>query len=163
MVAEGNDKLMEEFFEKGTLPAEHILEGLRDAVRDMRIFPVLCSSGLNNTPSDLILNFLIDNFPHPAERGAWKGTLRAAEKERPVKDSERVSAFVFKTVADPFSGRVTYFRVISGIVKNDANLVNSRNGSGERLSHIGALLGKTIQPVPELHSGDIGGVAKLKD
>src|SRR5262249_32750722 len=163
MVAEGNDKLMEEFFEKGTLPVEHILEGLRDAIRDMRIFPVLCASAFNNTSGDLILNFIIDNFPNPADRGPWKGTLNGAEKERLVKDSEPVSAFVFKTVADPFSGRVTYFKVISGVVKNDANLVNARNSSGERLSHIGALLGKTIPPVPELHAGDIGGVAKLKD
>ena len=80
-----------------------------------------------------------------------------------MKDSEPVSAFVFKTVADPFAGRVSYFKVVSGVVKNDANLVNVRNGAAERLSHIGALFGKTIQPVPELHAGDIGGVAKLKD
>ena len=80
-----------------------------------------------------------------------------------MKDSEPLSAFVFKTVADPFAGRVSYFKVVSGVLKNDANLVNARNGGAERLSHIGTLMGKTINPVAELHAGDIGGVAKLKD
>jgi elongation factor G len=163
MVAEGNDALLEEYFDKGTLPVERVLEGLRDAVRQMRIFPVLCASGLHNVASDLILNFALENFPNPAERGPWKGTLNGSEAERAVKDSLPVSAFVFKTVADPFSGRVSYFKVVSGVVKNDANLVSARSSAGERLSHIGALFGKTLQPVTELHAGDLGAVAKLKD
>ena len=163
MVAEGNDALLEEFFEKGTLPVEHILDGLRDAVRQMRIFPVLCASALHNVGSDLILNFITDYFPGPADRGPWKGSLNGAEVERAVKDSEPVSAFVFKTIADPFAGRVSYFKVVSGTVKNDASLVNARTGATERLAHIGALFGKTIAPVTELHAGDLGGVAKLKE
>ncbi|HYV63686.1 MAG TPA: elongation factor G, partial [Bryobacteraceae bacterium] len=163
MVAEGNDKLLEEYFEKGTLPPEDISVGLREAVRQMRMFPVLVASGLHNIATDLVLNFALDNFPGPADRGAWKGTLNGKEVERAVKDSEPVSAFVFKTVADPFAGRVSYFKVVSGVIKNDANEVNVRSGAVERLSHIGTLFGKTIQPVPELHAGDIGGVAKLKE
>ena len=163
MVAEGNDAYLEEFFDTGTLPVEHILDGLREAIRQRRMFPVLCASALHNVASDLILNFAFEYFPNPAERGPWKGTLNGAEKERAVKDSEPLSAFVFKTIADPFAGRVTYFKVVSGILRNDANLVNSRNGGAERLSHIGTLLGKTINPITELHAGDIGGVAKLKD
>ncbi len=163
IVAEGNDALLEEFFDKGTLPVEHILEGLRDAVRAMRIFPVMCASGLHNVGSDLILNFALEDFPNPAERGPWKGMVNGTEAERPVKDSLPVSAYVFKTVADPFSGRVSYFKVVSGVVKNDANLVSARSAAGERLSHIGTLFGKTLQPVTELHAGDLGAVAKLKD
>jgi elongation factor G len=163
MVAEGNDSLMEEYFDKGTLPAERIMEGLHDGVREMRIFPVLCASALHNVGSDLILNFIVENFPAPPERGPWKGAINGTEKERPVKDSEPVSVYVFKTVADPFAGRVSYYKVISGVVKNDANLVNARTGTTERLAHIGALFGKTIPPVTDLHAGDIGGVAKLKD
>jgi elongation factor G len=163
MVAEGNDALLEEFFDKGTLPAERIMEGLRDAVRQVRIFPVLCASALHNVGSDLILNFALENFPGPADRGPWKGTLNGAETERAVKDSGPLSVFVFKTIADPFAGRVSYFKVVSGTLKNDANLVNARNSSGERLSHVGVLSGKSIVPVPELRAGDIGGVAKLKD
>ena len=163
MVAEGNDAFLEEFFDTGTLPVEHILDGLREAIRQRRMFPVLCASALHNVGSDLILNFAFEYFPDPAERSPWKGTLNGVEKERAVKDSEPLSAFVFKTIADPFAGRVTYFKVVSGILRNDANLVNSRNGGAERLSHIGTLLGKTINPITELHAGDIGGVAKLKD
>jgi elongation factor G len=163
MVAEGNDALMEEFFEKGTLPVDHINDGLREAVRARRIYPVMCGSSLHNVGSDQVLNFINENFPGPADRGPWKGTLNGKEAERAVKDSEPVSVYVFKTVADPFAGRVSYFKVVSGILKNDANLVNVRTGGGERLSHIGALLGKTIPPVTDLHAGDIGGVAKLKE
>jgi elongation factor G len=163
MVAEGNDALMEEYFDKGTLAPERILEGLRDAVRQMRIFPVLCASSLHNVASDLILNFVVEYFPGPADRGPWKGSLNGKEVDRAVKSSEPLSAFVFKTVADPFAGRVSYFKVISGVLRNDANLVNARTGGAERLSHIGTLSGKTIPPVPELHAGDIGAVAKLKE
>jgi elongation factor G len=163
MVAEGNDKLLEEFFDKGTLPTDEIIEGLRDAVRQLRIYPVLCASGLHNIGTDLLLNFVLDDFPAPSHQGPWKGTLNGKEVERPFKDSEPVSAFVFKTVADPFAGRVSYFKVISGVVKNDANLMHVRSGGAERLAHIGVLAGKTIQAVPELHAGDIGAVAKLKE
>jgi len=163
MVAEGNDAFMEEFFEKGTLPIEHIQEGLRQAIRERRIYPVLCASGLRNIGSDLLLNFIIENFPAPTEHEPLAGKINDKEATRAIKDSEPVSAFVFKTVADPFAGRVTYFKVMSGIVKNDANLVNARTGGGERLAHIGALEGKTMPPVTELRAGDIGAVAKLKE
>jgi elongation factor G len=96
-------------------------------------------------------------------RGEVKGASGEQEMARKVSDAEPVSAFVFKTIADPFAGRVSYFKVFSGVLKNDANLSNARSGSAERLSHIGCLMGKTIQPVTELHAGDIGAVAKLKE
>jgi elongation factor G len=163
MLAEGRDDYLEEFFATGTLPVEHILEGLHDGVRDRRIFPVMVASGLHNIGSELILNFALEDFPKPDEHLPWRGTLNGKEVERPEKDTEPVSVYVFKTVADPFAGRVSYFKVVSGVVKNDTNLVNARTGGTERLAHIGALFGKTIQPVSELHAGDIGGVAKLKE
>ena len=127
MVAEGNDALMEEFFDNGTLSPEHMLEGLRQAVLERRIFPVLCASGLHNIGTDLILDFMVDNMPAPTDRGPVKGMNGDQEISRKISDSEPVSAFVFKTVADPFAGRVTYFKVYSGVVKNDANLTNSRS------------------------------------
>lgn len=163
MVAEGNDALMEEFFEKGTLAPEQIQEGLRAAVKDMRLFPVLCASASKNLGADLILDFVVDYFPAPTERGPLAGVVDGKETTRSVSDSEPVSAFVFKTVADPFAGRLTYFKVCSGVLKNDANLTNVRTGGAERLAHIGCLLGKSIQPVTELRAGDIGAVAKLKE
>ncbi|HYL77984.1 MAG TPA: elongation factor G [Bryobacteraceae bacterium] len=163
MVAEGNDALMEQFFDKGTLEPEQIQTGLRLAIKERRIYPVLSASGLHNVGADLLLNFMVENFPPPTEHEPFAGKLNDQDVQRAIKDSEPVSAFVFKTVADPFAGRVTYFKVISGIVKNDAGLVNSRNGTAERLAHIGCLMGKTIQPITEIRAGDIGAVAKLKD
>ena len=145
MVAEGNDKLLEEFFEKGTLPTDEIIEGLRDAVRQMRIYPVFVRLGLAQHRDRFAVEFHPGGFSRAAHQGPWKGTLNGKEVERPFKDSEPVSAFVFKTVADPFAGRVSYFKVISGVVKNDANLVHVRSGGAERLAHIGVLAGKTIQ------------------
>src|SRR6266567_6349925 len=163
MVAEGNDALMEEYFDKGTLPPDKVQDGLRLAIRERRIYPVLCASGLRNIGTDQLLNFIIENFPAPTEREKVTGQLNGKEVQRSIKDTEPVSAFVFKTVADPFAGRVTYFKVISGVVKNDAHLMNARTGGDERLAHIGVLMGKTILPVNEIRAGDIGAVAKLKD
>src|SRR5262249_36950569 len=100
MVAEGNDALLEEFFDTGALALDHLVDGLREAVHAMRIFPVICASSVHNVASDLILNFINDNFPGPARRGAWKGAVNGSDVERPVRDSEPVSAFVFKTIAD---------------------------------------------------------------
>lgn len=163
MVAEGNDELMEEFFAEGTLPVDHIVSGLRDEMRELRIFPVLCASALHNIGTDQLLDFIVEFMPPPVARGTVKGLVNGEEKERRIADSEPASAFVFKTIADPFAGRVSYFKVMSGVVKNDANLVNSRSASSERLAHVGCLMGKTITPVTELRAGDIGAVAKLKD
>jgi len=75
MVAEGNDSLLEQFFDKGTLEPEQIQEGLREGLRQMRIFPVMCASGLHNVGTDRLLNMCVDYFPNPSERGPWKGTL----------------------------------------------------------------------------------------
>ncbi|HSW49147.1 MAG TPA: GTP-binding protein, partial [Bryobacteraceae bacterium] len=102
MVAEGNDALMEEFFDKGTLPPERLTEGLRLAVRGMRLFPVLCASGLNNIGTDLILDFITEYFPAPTDRAPRAGAADGKEVERAVSSTGPVSAFVFKTVADPF-------------------------------------------------------------
>jgi elongation factor G len=163
MVAEGNDQLMEEYFDQGSLSPEHLLEGLKAAVKERRIFPVLCAAASLNIGTDRILDFIVDYLPAPTERNAIKAKSGDEEVVRPVSESEPASAFVFKTIADPFAGRISYFKVYSGSIKNDANLQNSRTGTLERLAHLGAPLGKTIQPVTELHAGDIGAVAKLKD
>jgi elongation factor G len=165
MVAEGNDKLMEEFFEKGTLPEEHLVPGLRAAVSEKRIYPVVVAAGLPNIGSENLLNFVVDYLPSPLARKEVEGLEHEGGQpvKRKIADDEPVSAFVFKTVADPFAGRVSYFKVMSGVLKNEANLTNFNRGTTERLSHIGIVQGKTQTPVAELHAGDIGAVAKLKD
>lgn len=163
MIAEGRDDLMEEFFANGTLPAEHISSGLHDAVKEDRLFPVLCGSAYLNIGTDLLLDFLFEFTPNPTEHPALKAMVGDHEEERAITDSDHVTAYVFKTVADPFAGRLSFFKVCSGVLKNDANLVCIRSRSNERLAHIGVPFGKTPQPVTELHAGDIGVVAKLKD
>ncbi len=167
MVAEGDDKLMEEFFEQGTLPVEDLIKGLRSAIAEKRIVPLLVASGLRNIGSEAILNFICDLFPSPLERKTVSGTKEPAGKgdkvERKVADKEPVSLFVWKTMADPFSGRVSYFKVMSGVLKNDASLVNYTRASQERLQHIHVQQGKNGTEVAELHAGDIGTVNKLKD
>ncbi|HEY3738837.1 MAG TPA: elongation factor G, partial [Bryobacteraceae bacterium] len=162
MVAEGNDALMEEFFATGTLPCEHIFDGLKSAVRERRIIPILCGSALHNVGSDRVMNFILENFPAPGERCA-AATINGTPGMRPISEGAPASVFVFKTSADPFSGRVSYFKVMTGVLKNDAHLLNARSSADERLSHIGVLLGKTITPVTDLKAGDLGAVAKLKD
>jgi elongation factor G len=163
MVAEGNDELLEEFFAEGTLPTEHIVDGLNAAFREMRIFPVLCAAACRNIGSDQILNFIAETFPSPLERPPVKGTVNGMPTEKQIAACGPVSAYIFKTLADPFAGRISYFKVMSGVMKTDGHLLNVRNGGDERLAHIGAPLGKVLVPVTELQAGDIGGVAKLRD
>jgi elongation factor G len=165
MVAEGNDKLMEEFFEQGTLPEEHLISGLRAAVCEKRIYPVLVAAALANIGSENLLNSIMEYLPSPLERKEVEGfeSEGGAPVKRKIADDQPVAAFVFKTVADPFAGRVSYFKVMSGVVKNEANLANFNRGTSERLSHIGVVQGKTQTPVAELHAGDLGAVAKLKE
>jgi elongation factor G len=166
MIAEGNDTLMEEFFDKGTIPEEDLIPALHDAIREDRIFPVIFSSGLGNIGADRVMDFIVDYTPAPTERGTVEGEVTSGNGEPPrrkVADSEPVSLYVFKTVSDPFAGRISYFKVFSGVVKNDAMLQNFTRGSQEKLAHISIMQGKTAVPVPELHAGDIGAVAKLRE
>src|SRR6202795_3431584 len=167
LVAEGDDELMQEFFDKGTLPVEDLKKGLHEEVRDKKIFPALLSSALHNIGADAILNFIVEIFPSPSFRGKTAGHKTPDRKgdtiERKIADSEPVSLFVFKTISDAFAGRISYFKVMSGVVKNDATLNNYNRGSQERLQHVQVLQGKTAVAVSDLHAGDIGSVAKLKE
>jgi len=167
LVAEGEDDLMAEFFEKGTLPAEDLKKGIHEELIEKKIFPVLLSSALHNIGSDAILNFIVDILPSPAVRSTATGHKSPDHKgetiERKIADSEPVSAFVFKTISDPFAGRISFFKVMSGVLKNDATLQNFNRNSAERLQHLQVMQGKSPVAVTELHAGDIGAVAKLKD
>lgn len=163
MVAEGNDQLMEEFFAEGTLPVDHIIEGLRQAIKDRRLYPVLCCSALHNIGTSQLMDQFADLLPNPVERDNAYGTWEGQEVVRKMNDQSPASIFVFKTIADAFAGRISLFRVVSGVVKNDVHLLNATTGADERLAHLSCPLGKTLLPVLELHAGDIGAVAKLKE
>jgi elongation factor G len=167
LVAEGDDALMEEFFEKGTIPEEDLIPALHNAIREDKIFPVIFASGLGNIGADRVLDFIVDYTPAPSEHEWVQGEPAASGNgdapKRHETDAEPVSVYVFKTVSDPFSGRISYFKVFSGVLKNDATLQNFTRGSSEKFAHISIMQGKTAVPVNELHAGDIGAVAKLKD
>jgi elongation factor G len=167
LVAEGDDKLMEKFFEAGTLGEEDLVPALHNAIREDRIFPVIFSSGLGNVGADRVMDFIVDYTPAPSEHEWVTGEAAASGNgdvpKRHETDAEPVSIYVFKTVSDAFAGRISYFKVFSGVVKNEATVQNFRNGSQEKLSHISIMQGKTALPIAELHAGDIGAVAKLKD
>ena len=164
LISEGSDAYIEEFFDKGTLEPEHVTEGLKEAVLAGRIYPILCASGLHLIGTDLLLTFAAEFLPSPVVRGKVAGTTSAgAELDRAISDQEPLSLFIFKTVADPFAGRVSYFKVYSGVLANDASLTNFNKGTVERLAHIALLQGKVATSIQEFHAGDIGSVAKLKD
>ena len=167
LVAEGNDALLEEFFEKGTIPEEDLIPALHNAIREDKIFPVIFGSGLGNIGADRVMDFIVDYTPAPSEHEWVQGDPASSSNGEPPRrhetDSEPVSLYVFKTVSDPFAGRISYFKVFSGVLKNDATLLNYSRGSQEKFAHISILQGKTAVPVTELHAGDIGAVAKLKD
>jgi elongation factor G len=167
LIAEGDDKLMEEFFEKGTIPVEDLIPALHNAIREDKIFPVIFGSGLGNVGADRVMDFIVDYTPAPSEHEWVQGEPVASGNGEPPKrhetDTEPVSLYVFKTISDAFAGRISYFKVFSGVLKNDATMQNFSRGSAEKLAHISIMQGKTAVPVTELHAGDIGAVSKLKD
>jgi len=167
LVAEGDDKLMEKFFEAGTLAEEDLVPALHNAIREDKIFPVIFSSGLGNIGADRVMDFIIDYTPAPSEHEWVQGEVAAGGNgdapKRHETDEEPVSIYAFKTVSDAFAGRISYFKVFSGVLKNDATLQNFGKGTAEKLAHISCMQGKAAVPVNELHAGDIGAVAKLKD
>jgi len=165
LVAEGDDKLMEKFFEAGTLGEEDLVPALHNAIREDKIFPVIFSSGLGNIGADRVMDFIVDYTPAPSEHEWVQGEAggNGDAPKRHETDAEPVSLYVFKTVSDPFAGRISYFKVFSGVVKNEATMQNFRSNALEKLSHISVMQGKTTVPVNELHAGDIGAVPKLKE
>jgi elongation factor G len=178
LVAEGKDELMEEFFREGTIPEQHLISALHEAIREDRIFPVLYASGLRNVGSDHLLDFLKVYAPAPTEREpvAARGIRQAigsngtseipieAQEEivmRRVEDKEPLALYVYKTMTDSFTGRISFFKVVSGTVKNDTTVQNFTRNEPERLAHLCIMQGRKPVEVQELHAGDLGAVAKL--
>lgn len=158
MVAEADDALMEKFFDAGTLTQEELLSGLQRGIASARIFPLFCTSAAANIGVQPLLDAIIAFVPSPAEHGvalADGGELAASDGAP--------AAFVWKTVADPFAGRITMFRVLSGTLKSDSTVHNTTRDVPERLGHLLLLHGKSQTNVPEIRAGDLGAVAKLKE
>lgn len=150
MIAEDDDDLMQEFFEQGSLSQEHLNAGLRDEIAHRRLFPILGVSALQDQGIRELLNFICEALPSPTDRA-------------PLDTESTPSIFIFKTLADAFSGRVSYFKVMAGTLRNDGHLINARTGHDERFSHLSTPFGKQMNEVAELATGDIGVVVKLKE
>ena len=164
MVAEADDALMEKFFDSGTLTQDELLSGLKRGIVASRILPVLCASAAANIGMQPLLDALVAYVPSPAERAMKGKDARTGDDVRvEAADSGPAAAFIWKTVADPFAGRITMFRVVSGALKADSTVHNVTKDTPERLGHLVLLQGKTQTPVPEIKAGDIGAVAKLKE
>jgi len=162
---EMDDRLMEKYLESGEVSAEEILQCLRRGTMERRIVPAACGSSLRNIGIHPFLNLMISCFPSPIERGPVQGkNPKSGEMEtREPKEDAPFSAFVFKTIADPFAGKLNIFRVYSGTVNADSTIYNSKKDMKERISQIFLMEGKKQKPAGFASVGDIVAVAKLKE
>jgi elongation factor G len=151
-VVETDEALMERYLEEGEVSGEELAGALKNAVSNDDLFPVLCGSATKNLGTTGLLDLLVEGVPSPAKKPLDLGI-----------EANGAAAFVWKTVADPFAGRINVFRVLSGSVGSDSNLVNPRTKGKERFGQVLLLQGKEHSPADALQAGDIGAVAKLKD
>ncbi len=159
--AEGEDELMEKYLENGSLSNEEIVRGLKDVIYAGDFIPVFCAAGGREIGILPLLNDIIDLMPSPLN--APKRVAKGKDGEETLKPSatEPLAAYIWKTTADPFVGKVTYFRVFSGSIQGDAHVWNQNKGADERMSSLHFQRGKEQIPVKVVHAGDIASVSKL--
>jgi elongation factor G len=161
-VAESDDTLIEKYLEEGELSQDEVLNGVKTGFAEARIAPVLCAAAAKPIGVDRLLQFVADEFPSPVDRGAVTVTTKSGEeKQRAADVSQPLTAYVFKTVSDPYVGHITMFRVFSGKVRPDSTFYNATKGTEERIGQVFVLRGKEHDTVAEVPAGDIGAVAKL--
>jgi elongation factor G len=161
-VAETDDALMERFFEEGSLPQEDLARGLRAAVAARKLFPVTLSSAAHGIGPSALLDALVDHAPAPTARPFPAANVGGEPVEVAADPAAPVAALVFKTLSDPFSGRITILRVVAGTLTSDSALWNPRLEEQEKVGTLNLIQGKQLTPAPRLVAGDIGGLAKLK-
>ncbi len=162
MVAEQDEDLMEAYLEAGELDAETFAGGLKKAITARELFPVFALAAGKNIGVQPLMNALTNLVPAPDWRPV-KATVDGEEQELAVSKDAPFAAYVFKTISDPFAGRITLMRVFSGGVASDANVSNAINSATEKLGGLSAPQGKDLEHVAELAPGDIGAVPKLKE
>jgi elongation factor G len=164
-IAESDDTLLEKYLEGRELSPEELFQGLRKGVLNKNIFPILSGSGLKNMGIQPMLDAILQCLPSPLDREPVRGThpVTKAEEIRKPEDEEPFSAFVFKTVADPYAGKLTIFRVWSGTLQSDSTLYNANRGVRERFGQILQLEAKNQKPIEFVGPGDIAAVAKLRE
>jgi len=165
LAAEGSDELMEKFFSEGTLEQADMIEGLKTGILKGKIYPVFYSSATLNIGVSQLMDRIVELFPSPANIGKAKGAdpKTGNETECVISSSEPYAAYVFKTIADPFAGRISLIKLYSGVMRSDSTYNNQTKGKSEKLGPLQAILGKTMTPIGEVHAGDFFAVTKLKE
>ncbi len=164
LVAEVDDELTENYLENGELSEKEFDAGLKKGLKEGKLLPVLLGSSTQNIGVDLLMNSIIDYLPSPDQRGSIKGKSPkdGTEKLCNADPKSSLSALVFKTVADPYAGKLTLFRVFSGVIKADSSVYNATQETAERVGQVSLLQGKKQVSIAEIPAGDIGTVSKLK-
>jgi elongation factor G len=164
-VVEMDDQLMERYLESGEISDEEIMRCLRLGTQERKLVPAFCGSSVNNIGIQPLLDMMISCFPSPLERGPVQGKHpKTGEPEiRNPRDEDPFAAFIFKTVADPFAGKLNLFRIYSGSVNADSTVYNAKKDVKERIGQVFLLEGKKQKPVGFAGVGDIVAVAKLKE
>ncbi|MGD9589999.1 MAG: elongation factor G [Pyrinomonadaceae bacterium] len=167
IVAESDDALMEKYFEEGTLPEEDVYPNLAKAIAKSKLCPVYAVSSLNLVGLQILLDHIVEFAPTPAthevEYGFSNSDLSGDRITRKYSTDEPFSAYVFRTIADPFAGRISVMKIVSGKIASDATVFNSTRDSAERLGALHVITGKTLEKVAEAQTGDIVAVVKLKE
>jgi len=156
-----DDELINKYLEGEEITTEELRRALRAGVVSRAIFPVMCGSALANRAVGPVLDAIVAFMPTPLET-----TVRTTEGNLSVKDlvgQNKLAALVWKTVSDPYVGRLNYFRVYSGTVQSDSHVWNPNRSREERIGQLYTLVGKRQEPVPRVGLGDIGAVAKLQE
>ena len=159
-VAEIDDRLLEKYLDGEKLSLEELSDGLRQAVVTGKVVPILVGSALKNIGITSLLNAINSYLPSPKERDVVVGDSGKQETVAPSQEAP-LAALVFRTSADPYVGKLTYFRVYNGVIDSNSQVWNATRGEAERIGQLFILRGKSQEPVSQLRAGDIGAVAKL--
>lgn len=159
--AEGDDELLEKYFEEGTLTEDEIRRGLLEGLRENKIVPVLCGSAEQNNGITSLLNFLVNNAPSPATYKEIGYNENDEEIELPFSKDEPLCSIVFKTSIDQFSGKLSFIKVIDGVLSSETEIINFRERKKEKISKVFKVNGRKIDEVRELVAGDIGVITKV--
>src|SRR6056297_3891566 len=160
--AEGDDELMDKYFEEGTLTEDEIRRGLLEGLRDNKIVPVLCGSAELNNGVTSLLNFLINNAPSPSTYKELGFDKEENEIELPFSIDEPFCSIVFKTSIDQFSGKLSFIKVIDGVLSADTEVINYREDKKEKITKVFKVNGRKLDEVKELVAGDIGVITKVE-
>mgnify|MGYP000665313570 CR=1 FL=1 len=161
-VAETSEEMMDKYFGGEAFTYAEMIQGLRQGVRELSMFPVLFGSAINCMGSLMLMDYIVDLLPNPMEGNYHKATMASGETEEFVVSPGGVpTAYVFKTISDQY-GKYSFVKVISGNLKPDMQLVNSRTGATEKLGRLYVMKGKKAEEVKELECGDIGAIGKME-